>query len=81
MSGLLEIQRLATREDLASLTAVYYALTYVGFAAPIVLAELERLAGAPILLGLTALLILVTIAGVRRASARHPAGSDPAWAP
>jgi hypothetical protein len=68
VSGLLEIQRLATREDLASLTAIYYALTYVGFAAPIVLVELERLASAPILLALTALLILVTIAAVRRAS-------------
>ncbi len=30
VSGLLETQRLASNEDLASLTAIYYALTYVG---------------------------------------------------
>jgi hypothetical protein len=50
VSGLLEIQRLASGEDLASLTAVFYALTYIGFAAPIVLAELERLTSATVLL-------------------------------
>jgi MFS family permease len=56
VSGLLEIQRLASHEDLASLTAVFYALTYIGFAAPIVLAELERLTSATVL--------LVCVAGV-----------------
>ena len=50
VSGLLEIQRLAPPEDLASLTAVFYALTYIGFATPIVLAELERLTSATVLL-------------------------------
>ncbi len=67
VSGLLEIQRLATSQDLASLTAIYYALTYVGFAAPIVLAELERLTSAPTLLLLTALVLLLTIEEVHRA--------------
>jgi MFS family permease len=66
VSGLLEIQRLGRPEDLASLTAIYYALTYVGFAAPIVLAELTRLTSAPVLLALTALFVLLTIARVRR---------------
>jgi hypothetical protein len=66
VSGLLEIQRLTRPDDLASLTAIYYALTYVGFAAPIVLAELTRLTSASILLALTALLVLLTIAGIRR---------------
>ena len=50
VSGLLEIQRLVSGEDLASLTAVFYALTYIGFAAPIVLAELERLTSVTLLL-------------------------------
>ncbi|MGH2867060.1 MAG: MFS transporter [Solirubrobacteraceae bacterium] len=66
VSGLLEIQRLARPEDLASLTAIYYALTYVGFAAPIVLAELSRLTSASILLAATALLVALTITRVRR---------------
>ena len=71
--GLLEIQRLATSQDLASLTAIYYALTYVGFAAPIVLAELEHLVtAATLLLGATALAILTALT-VLAAQARYPA--------
>lgn len=72
VSGLLETQRLASSEDLASLTAVYYALTYVGFAVPIVLAELERLAAALLLLLLTGALTAITAGQVLRAGARHP---------
>jgi MFS family permease len=71
VSGLLETQRLAAREDLASLTAIYYALTYLGFAAPIILAELERLIRAPTLLVLTAVLAGITLAEVLRASPRR----------
>jgi hypothetical protein len=67
VSGLLEIQRIAERDDLASLTAVFYALTYIGFAAPIVLAELERLASAPVLLLCTAALVALTAAEVAQA--------------
>jgi MFS family permease len=70
VSGLLEIQRLAIPQDLASLTAIYYALTYVGFAAPIVLAELQRLTSASTLLLLTAMLLLLTIEEVYRAQVR-----------
>jgi MFS family permease len=73
VSGLLETQRLASSEDLASLTAIYYALTYVGFAAPIVLAELERVAAAALLLILTAALATTSAGQVLRASTRHPA--------
>ncbi|HEX5194118.1 MAG TPA: MFS transporter [Solirubrobacteraceae bacterium] len=64
VSGLLEIQRIAHRDDLASLTAVFYALTYVGFAAPIVLTELERFASAPLLLVCTAGVVALTAAEV-----------------
>jgi MFS family permease len=60
VSGLLEIQRLASGADLASLTAVFYALTYIGFAAPIVLAELERLTSATVLLLCAAALVAST---------------------
>jgi hypothetical protein len=72
VSGLLETQRLSRSEDLASLTAIYYALTYVGFAAPIILAELERVAAAPFLLLLTGALAAISAGQVLRASARHP---------
>ena len=73
VSGLLETQRLASSEDLASLTAIYYALTYVGFGVPIVQAELERVAAAPFLLLLTGALAAISAGNLGRASARHPA--------
>jgi hypothetical protein len=75
VSGLLETQRLATGEDLASLTAIYYALTYIGFAAPIALAELERVAGAPLLLLIVAFLVAITAGKVVRTSQRYPVSS------
>ena len=80
VAGLLETQRLARREDLASLTAIYYALTYVGFAAPILLAELERLASASLLLVLTAMLAALTAGKVLRVASRHPASARSATA-
>src|SRR5262249_52564936 len=72
VSCLLETQRLARSEDLASLTAIYYALTYVGFAMPIVLAELERVAAAPLLLLLAGVLAAMSAGQVALASGRHP---------
>ncbi len=38
VSGLQEVQRIARPDDLAGLTAVFYALTYLGFAVPALLA-------------------------------------------
>jgi hypothetical protein len=71
--GLLEVQRLSPPDELASLTAIFYALTYVGFAAPIALSELEHLAtAANLLLGATALAILTALT-VLAAQARYPA--------
>ena len=67
VSGLLELQRLASRDELASLTAVFYALTYIGFAAPIVLAELERLTSAPVLLLCATALVVATAVEVAQA--------------
>lgn len=40
ISGLQEVQRIAGPDDLAGLTAVFYAVSYLGFAAPAVLAML-----------------------------------------
>jgi len=70
VSGLLEVQRIARPDDLASLTAVYYAFTYVGFAAPIVLAELAPVASYQTLLagaaGLGALTLMLVVVQARR---------------
>lgn len=41
VSGLQEIQRIATGRDLAGLTAVYYSLTYLGFFVPFILSALN----------------------------------------
>ncbi len=80
ISGLLATQRIAGPRDLAGLTAVFYGLTYIGFASPAILAWLhERFAlGYPIMLGFGALMALVAvpivIAGSRGSSAGVPLG-------
>src|SRR4051812_34960866 len=61
VSGLLQTQRIAPRGELAGLTAVYYALTYVGFAAPVVLAALARTVPYEVLLLALAALALLTL--------------------
>lgn len=66
VSGLLETQRLANPEELAALTAVFYALTYVGFAGPLVFAELDNVATYPELLVGGAGLAFVTLLAVLR---------------
>lgn len=75
VAGLLETQRIADPHELAALTAVYYALTYIGFAAPIALAELNHVASYRVLLpaagGLAALTLAVVLGNARRN--RNPA--------
>jgi predicted MFS family arabinose efflux permease len=61
VAGLLQTQRTAPRGELAGLTAVYYALTYVGFAAPVVLGQLARVTSYPVLLLMLAALALLTL--------------------
>jgi hypothetical protein len=64
VAGLIEVQRMAEPAQLAGLTAVYYALTYVGFLLPVVLAALTGLAGYPVLLLVVALLAVLSLAAV-----------------
>ncbi|WP_198020091.1 MFS transporter [Nocardioides sp. J54] len=45
VAGLVEVRRIAAEEELPGLTGVFYALTYVGFALPAVLAALLPLVG------------------------------------
>ena len=42
ISGLLEVQRIAGPDDLAGLTAVFYGLSYLGFAVPAILAWIAQ---------------------------------------
>jgi MFS family permease len=49
VSGLLETQHIAPAGERAGLTAVYYALTYVGFAVPVVLALLAAVTSYSVL--------------------------------
>ena len=70
VAGLVEIQALAGQGALAGLTAAFYALTYLGFAAPYLLAEAAHLASYPVLLTLAAAIALGTAALVTRQSAR-----------
>lgn len=50
VSGLLEVQRMASPEELSGLTGVYYALAYVGFLLPAVLAFLGHWFALPAML-------------------------------
>jgi MFS family permease len=66
VSGLIEVQALAVPGELASLTAIFYALTYVGFASPLVVAELGKLIAGPVILLCGAGLAALVLAGVVR---------------
>jgi MFS family permease len=74
VGGLLEVQRIAAPGELAGLNAVFYALTYAGFALPVVLAELARFTSFTVLLlgltGMAGACVAVVAAGATRA--RHP---------
>ncbi|MCU4184472.1 MFS transporter [Acidiferrimicrobium sp. IK] len=73
VSGLLEVQRVARPDALAGLTAVFYALTYIGFAAPVVISSLAGAADTTVVLlcatGLCALTLVAVSAGRRRLGA------------
>ncbi|HEX3778126.1 MAG TPA: MFS transporter [Pseudonocardiaceae bacterium] len=62
--GLTEVSRIAGAGQLAGLTAVFYALTYVGFTTPYLLALLHGLASLPVLLLALAGLAALTLVGV-----------------
>jgi hypothetical protein len=66
VGGLVEVQRMAGPDGLARLTAHYYALTYLGFAAPYLLALCAHLASYAALLSAAAVLALATAAFVGR---------------
>ena len=72
VSGLAEVQRIAPPRHLAGLTAVFYALAYLGFVVPAVLAVLAALVSYSWLfagLGVLALACLAVVARGQRAGA------------
>jgi hypothetical protein len=75
VAGLLEVGRLAGPGRLAGLTAGYYALAYLGFGAPYLLAIAARIATYPVLLLIAAVLALATAAHVHRAYRKDRQGS------
>jgi MFS family permease len=77
VAGLVEIQRLAPPRALAGITAIYYALMYLGFAAPYLLAVAAPLVGYPLLLTITAGLALATTAYVTLAPIRSRMAGSP----
>jgi hypothetical protein len=60
VAGLLEVQRLAPEGALASLTATFYAFTYLGFAAPYLLAVAANAISYAVLLVIASGLAVVT---------------------
>jgi hypothetical protein len=67
VSGLLEIQRIATGDNLAGLTGVYYALSYIGFLLPSALA----VASAAVSYTVSLLAVAVVTAGCLAIVATH----------
>jgi hypothetical protein len=63
-AGLVEVQRLAAPAALAQTTAIYYVLTYIGFAAPLLFAVAAPAAGYAVPLLIAAALALATAAHV-----------------
>lgn len=56
LTGLVEVQAMAQRRNLAGLTGLYYALTYIGFALPAILSALAPTFGMiPLLVAVAAL--------------------------
>jgi len=79
VADLVEVQRLAGRDALAGLTAAYYTLAYLGFAAPNLIVLAAHVASYLILLAIAAILALGTGALVARGLVpSRDAGPSPA---
>jgi hypothetical protein len=78
VAGLVEVQRLAGSNGAAGLTAIFYALTYLGFAAPYLIVLGTHLASYAVLLAVTALLAVGTAALITRAASGEQAASGQA---
>lgn len=70
VSGLREVQRIAAPEELGSLTAVFYALTYLGFFMPFAIALIAPLVGYVTVFLVGAVVCVMSAVAVKVAS-RH----------
>jgi len=70
VAGLVEVQRLGPERALGALTAAYYALTYIGFAAPYLMTLASGAASYAVLLLIASGLAVLT-AGVVRQGAKE----------
>lgn len=77
VSGLLEVQRIAAPEDLAGLTGVFYALAYVGFLAPAVIAAVATSIAVTTILWVVTGLAVASWLLILAASTRHLPGDRP----
>lgn len=77
LSGLIEVQAMAGPHNLAGLTGLYYALTYLGFALPALLSWLAlRLSIVDLLYGVVVAVLIcavITAVGAIRGAGRPPA--------
>ncbi|WP_231750688.1 MFS transporter [Mycobacterium sp. NAZ190054] len=73
LAGLQQIQRIAGPDDLAGLTAVFYSLTYLGFAVPAILAFAVRSFSYPVMFGFGAVAAVATLVVAAVGSRRAPA--------
>jgi uncharacterized membrane protein len=73
VAGLVEVQRLAHQRALAGLTAIYYALAYLGFASPYLFALAANLASYAVLLLIASGLAVLTAVMVRQGVAKPAA--------
>lgn len=75
LAGLLEVQRIAAPEQLASLTGGYYALSYIGFLLPAVLSYLAR--AVPLAAELVVLTVVAGACTVVISAHRPRPGAEP----
>jgi hypothetical protein len=68
VSGLIEIRRMATSDEIAGLVGVYYALAYVGFLAPALLAGLST---SPVMLATLSCIALSCTLAIGSAYRKH----------
>lgn len=71
VASLVEIDRIAGDGEIASLTAAFYVLTYIGFTAPFLMALASHIASYPVWLMVAAIMAIATAAAVSRNSTRN----------
>ncbi len=73
VAGLVEVQAMADPHSLAGLTGIYYSLTYLGFALPVVLAEFAHLVPYQyLLIALTAICLACAVVVGRNLKSTRP---------